>query len=375
MDNIEKEAEKAAKVKINTVFFFVLLFTFLGLGFLIVQPFWQIIVFSAFIVIVANPIHKKIRHKMPNDTVASLVSTLMILLFLLIPGSLFSFIIISQIINLIPIIVNFFAENTTYTQYINKLPTFMVDAFEKIKIYLDASGTNIDFIEISKNHLGNVANFTIEKSQGLLANVGSFLITIIFVLITIFFLFRDSKRYYELIYNLIPMKREEKDFLIDGSAKAISAIFLGTLLTAIAQGTLGFIAYFTAGVSFSLFWGFSTFIMAFLPIGGSTLIWIPIAIYCFFTKGITTGFLMVLWGTFVISLSDNIIRPLVIGGQTNIGTLTLIFAMLGGVQLFGFIGLFLAPVIVITFLNLLALYQKRISEYNDNDLLESCRNV
>lgn len=371
MDNIEKEAEKAAKVKINTVFFFFLLFTFLGLGFLIVQPFWQIIVFSAFIVIVANPIHKKIRHKMPNDTVASLVSTLMILLFLLIPGSIFSFIIISQIINLIPIIVNFFSENTTYTQYLNKLPTFMVDAFEKIKIYLDETGTNIDFIEISKNHLGNVANFTIEKSQGLLANVGSFLITILFVLITIFFLFRDSKRYYELIYNLIPMKREEKDFLIDGSAKAISAIFLGTLLTAIAQGTLGFIAYFTAGVSFSLFWGFSTFIMAFLPIGGSTLIWIPIAIYCFFTKGITTGILMVLWGTFVISLSDNIIRPLVIGGQTNIGTLTLIFAMLGGVQLFGFIGLFLAPVIVITFLNLLALYQKRISEYNDNDLLES----
>lgn len=366
MANLQEEKS----VRINNIFFFALLFTFLYVGFWIVQPYWQIITFSAFIVIVANPIYKKIKQKTSNDTSASLIATLMILLFLLIPGSIFSFIIISQIINLIPIVLRFFSESHSYYHYLNKLPTFMVELFEKIKIYLDASGTSIDFMELVKNHLGNLANFTIDKAQGLLANVGSFLINIAFILITIFFLFRDSQRYYDLIYKLIPMKNDEKDFLIEGSVRAIRAIFLGTLLTAIAQGTLGFIAYFTAGVSFSLFWGFSTFILAFLPIGGSALIWIPIAIYCLFTKGITTGILMFLWGAFVISLSDNIIRPIVIGGQTNIGTLTLIFSMLGGVQLFGFIGLFVAPVIIITFLNLLTLYQKKISDYNNSNLLE-----
>lgn len=130
-------------------------------------------------------------------------------------------------------------------------------------------------------------------------------------------------------------------------------------MTAVAQGILSFIGYFFIGLEFSLFWAFVTFLAAFLPIGGASLVWIPVAIYAFFTKGILTGVLFTLYGTFIISTVDNVIKPIVIGDKTNIHPMILVFAILGGLNLVGFLGVFLAPIILVLLDNLLVIYKER----------------
>lgn len=353
--------------KINEIFFFGLLVSFFYVSWLIFEPFWEIIVFSIFIVIVSNPYHKKILSKMNNnETTSALLSTFIVFLFVLIPGFFFTFIIIAQMIDIFPLIVKFFSEKHEYNYYFAKIPTFLTDFYDKGKLYLDAAGvnTNVNILELIKNYIGKVAEFTIQQSQSILANIGSVLINLAFILLTIFFLFRDSDKYVSLIKSIVPMNEEDKSFLIKSSAQGVRAIFLGTIITAFVQGFLGFIAYFMADVKFSFFWGFATFLCSFFPLGGSAIIWLPITIYCFVVNGWLTGLIMLLWGALIITMSDNIIRPIVVGNNANIGTLPLVFSMMGGVPLFGFIGLFVAPVIVINAISILELYKKRISSQN-----------
>ncbi|HHG74621.1 MAG TPA: AI-2E family transporter, partial [Persephonella sp.] len=141
--------------------------------------------------------------------------------------------------------------------------------------------------------------------------------------------------------------------------RAIQGVVLGSVLTAVAQGILSFIGYFAIGLEMSYFWAFITFVAAFIPVGGASLVWVPVAIYTLLTKGFLTAFLFSLYGTFVISTIDNIIKPVVIGDKTNIHPMILVFAILGGLNFFGFVGIFLAPIIIVMIDNLLHLFREK----------------
>lgn len=349
-------------IRQGNIFFGSLLLILLAFGYLIFEPFWETILFSTLITVAFNPIHQKIKQKVTNETYSALISTGFITMFVLIPSFIFIGVIISQLIDLIPVISKFVSENNDILVLLKKYP-FLENLFFKVRDTVVDLGIKVDFIELAKNHLGNVANFALDKAKGFLTNTGLLFADIFFVLMTVFFFFKDGNSYIQGLYDVIPLKKEEKDFLFEKSYNAIRAIFTGTIATAGVQGVLAFIAYLGLGIPFSFFWGFATFILSFLPLGGAAIIWLPISIYCFIFKSLFYGIGMLLYGFFIISMSDNVVRPLIIGSQTNINTLVLFFGILGGLQLFGFIGMFLAPVIIVLVMTVLDLYKQKISIY------------
>lgn len=362
LENIsEKKEENTYLIRQGNIFFGSLLLILLSFGYFIFEPFWETMLFSVLITVAFNPIHQKIKSKVKgNDTYASLISTSFITMFVLIPSIIFIGVIISQLIDLIPVISKFIAENNDPELSIKKYP-FIENIYIKAKQIVLDLGIKVDFIELAKNNLGHVANFALDKSKGFFTNAGLLFADIFFILMTVFFFFKDGSNYVQGLYDVIPLKKEEKDFLFDKSYNAIRAIFTGTIATAGVQGFLGFIAYIVLGIPFSFFWGFATFILSFLPLGGAAIIWLPIAIYCFIFKSLFYGIGMLLYGFLIISMSDNVVRPLIIGSQTNINTLVLFFGIFGGLQLFGFIGMFLAPVIIVLIITVLDLYKQKIS--------------
>lgn len=357
------ENDKKLDKKILNVFFFILLFIFIYLGFKIFFPFWEIIAFSILIAVVSHPIHKRIKEKIDSESIAALFSTTLIFMFVLIPAVFFTFILVKQLLEIIPIASKFVSETKDIDYYLQNLP-YVGNLYIKVKGLMLAAGVDMDLSSLGKRYGGTVANFIIDKGQSIITNVGIAIIDIFFILMTVFFLLRDGKSYYAEFYQLIPMPDRDKEFLTDKSKSAIKAIFLGTILTAFVQGFLGFVAYLVAGISFSLFWGFATFITSFLPLGGAAIIWLPVTIYLFATKGAIWGVAMLIWGALIISGSDNVVRPIIIGGQTNINTLILVFAILGGLQVFGFIGIFVTPIIVVLINNLLLLYKEKYLNFN-----------
>lgn len=355
--------DKKLDKKILNNFFFLLLFTFIYFGYLIFKPFWQIIAFSILTTVVSLPVHKIVKEKIKNESWAALSTTIVILLFLLIPAIFFIITIVNQLLEIVPMATKFVSETKDIDYHLQNAP-YIGSAYIKIKSTLISSGINFNLSNIGKNYGGTVAKFVLDQGQNIITNVGMILVNVLFIIMTVFFLLRDGNTYYQTFYQIIPLPNRDKQFLVEKSSSAIKAIFLGTILTAFIQGILGFIAYITAGVSFSLFWGFATFVTSFLPLGGAAIIWAPIAIYLFIVKGSVWGIAMLIWGTVVISGSDNVVRPIIIGGQTNINTLVLVFAILGGLQVFGFIGIFITPVIVVLLDNLLLLYKEKYLNYN-----------
>lgn len=125
----------------------------------------------------------------------------------------------------------------------------------------------------------------------------------------------------------------------------VHAVVFGIVLTALAQGTLAGLGYWVAGVSTPVMWGAITALVSLIPFAGP-IVWVSLSAGLFIQGETAAALGLFLWGALVVSWVDNLIRPLVISGPTRIPFLLVFLGVLGGVNAFGLIGLFLGPVIL-----------------------------
>jgi predicted PurR-regulated permease PerM len=158
--------------------------------------------------------------------------------------------------------------------------------------------------------------------------------------------------------ELIPMEAADKDAVVTRFAETLTAVVLGSVLTAAAQGILGGLAYWALGVPFSVLLAGATAFLSLLPYGGP-LVWLGVAAYLAVTGDYVRASIMAGWGALVISSADNLIRPLVIGGRTKIPTVFLFFGILGGLQAYGFLGMFLGPAVIAILVAFARIYREQ----------------
>ncbi len=344
--------------QIGNIFFFLSLSSLLFLSYLLFQPFLKVIILSILISIIFYPLNQFFKKYLRSGFLAALTSTFVVFLFIIIPSIFLIVFLSNEFLALYPVIVKHLSEVENLKVLVENIPILLF-LHQKFTSFLEGLNIQLEFDNILKNILNSILSFFVTQSKSIFLNITIFIFNLVMMLFTIFFLFLDGKYLYRRVYELIPLSKEEKDFLISKTYKAIQGVVLGAVFTAIAQGILSFIGYFAVGIEFSLFWAFVTFIAAFIPIGGASLVWVPIAIYVFFMKGIIPGILFTIYGTLIISTVDNIIKPIVIGDKTNLHPMILVFAILGGLNFFGFLGVFLAPIILVLVDNLLILYKNR----------------
>ncbi|RUM58891.1 MAG: AI-2E family transporter [Persephonella sp.] len=342
--------------KIGDIFFFSFLLLSLFFGYLIFEPFIKIIIISILITVILYPLKEKLNRYIKNEILVSLICTVIVFIFIIVPSLILILFITNQTLYLYPKFISLVSQENLIEYIIQNLPFS-----EKLTSYIGKIDTSltIQLEEVIKSYAHTIFEFILEQSKTILLNIAFVLVGIFLMLLLIFFLFKDGKNFYNRIYKLIPLSDKDKNFIVYKTYQAIQGVVLGSVLTAIAQAILGFIAYFFAGIEFSIFWAFLTFIASFIPIGGASLVWVPLAIYIFLTGSLIKGIVFTIWGVAVISMVDNFIKPWVIGDKTNIHPIVLFFAILGGLNLFGFLGIFLAPIIVVLVDNLLKLYQER----------------
>ncbi len=343
--------------KLGNIFFIISFLLFLFIGYLIFEPFIGIITVSTILTIIFYPVHIKIYKIIKNEIVSSLFSTVLITITLLLPFSLVIFFLVKEIIDLYPVVSLYLSDPNLIVDKIKQSP-FLYKIYQKIESeYFDKLNNN--FHDSLVNYLKQIFTFLFNFAKDLLKNIILLIVGIFIMAITIFFLLKDGKKLYQLIYSLIPLEREEKDYLFNNSYLAIQGVLLGAIFVAIAQSLLALVGFWIAGMDYSIILAVLTFFASFIPFGGASLIWIPVAIYLFFSKGTVVGLMFFLYGTFVISTVDNIIRPIVVGSKIDIHPLILFFAILGGLKIFGFLGIFIAPVAVAVIDAFILLYKKR----------------
>src|SRR5262249_46495836 len=162
------------------------------------------------------------------------------------------------------------------------------------------------------------------QAADILKNVASFVIDFFLTTFALFFFFRDGARMVGGIQDLLPMEPEHKGLVLQRLHETLSAVVQGTLITAAAQGARAGVGFALLGVPFAVFLGCFSAFASLLPFG-APVVWGAVAIYLGFTASIARTLILIVWGTLVVGTIDNFVRPIMIGGSTEIPTVLLFF--------------------------------------------------
>ncbi|MEW6730369.1 MAG: AI-2E family transporter [Acidobacteriota bacterium] len=198
-----------------------------------------------------------------------------------------------------------------------------------------------------------LANQMVGYATGLISNSLLLVINVVMIIFTLFFLLRDGHYFFDKLLRLLPLSGVRKRQLVRRVKDVISATLFGNFLIACVQGGLAGLMFFILGIPAALLWTLVMTVFSLLPFFGSFMIWLPVAIWLLISGQFIKGIVLLLWGTLVVGLVDNILRPMLVSKQVRLHTLAVFYAVLGGLKVFGAIGLVLGPVIVACFFTLL----------------------
>ena len=218
---------------------------------------------------------------------------------------------------------------------------------------------SVDLAKLSTDASKRVAAWVAAESGLLVQDLASGVLSFSMMLVALFFLFRDGDRIAGAVRDLIPMEEAYKERLSKRVTDTVAAVVQSTVLIAVLQGFVGGLGYALIGrFSVSVLLGFLTAAASLVPVVGAALVWFPAALYLLGTGEVGRGAALVAWGVIAVGSVDNFVRPLVIGGRVEIPTFLLLFALLGGLQVYGFLGIFVAPVMVAVLLAFVEIYRE-----------------
>jgi predicted PurR-regulated permease PerM len=181
------------------------------------------------------------------------------------------------------------------------------------------------------------------------------------MLLILFFLFKDGRQWLAVLYDLIPMEESHKSRILSRLDQTIRAVVKGILVTAIVQGLLAGMAYLAINVPFPIGLTALTIVLAPIPFGGTGLVWGPVTLYFFWMGAIGKAVAMLAWGVGVVSMVDHFLRPWLIGHDVHIPVLPLVLSVLGGLAVYGILGLFIGPIMVSLLMTAVQIYREEYS--------------
>ena len=219
-------------------------------------------------------------------------------------------------------------------------------------------GANLGNLEdLVKQGTAAVAGFVAGRAGAILRNLVIIIVDLIVTLFAVFFFFRDGDAIMAALRRALPFEAEQSERMIAEATELIRASVIAGFMVAGLQGALGGITFAVLGIGAPVFWGVVMGFFALLPIGAG-IVWLPVAIWLLLSGDVARGVTLIVIGAAVIGLVDNVLRPAMLSGRTQLNGLLVFVSLLGGISAFGFVGLILGPVIMATAIGMLDAYTK-----------------
>ena len=233
-----------------------------------------------------------------------------------------------------------------------------------------ANPTRAELTEISDGLLNTESRKKIlQAGANTLGYFVSLLAGIVIMLIAVFFFLVDGRAMIQTILKLSPLKSDYEKMLIDEFVSISRAVVLATVLSALAQGVLAGIGFWIAGLNSILLLTFAATLLAMVPFVGAAVVWFPAAIWLIlFADKTGYGIFLLIWGIGPVSLSDNIIKPLVLQNTSKLHPMFALLSVVGGVQALGPIGILTGPMVVVFLQTLLNILHRELSTLDGDDL-------
>lgn len=314
---------------------------------LVLRPFFSAIVGAIVGAVVFRRPYDWLVSKVPNRSFAATIALVLIILAVIIPMYFLTEKLTQQAVATINAFRNG-AHQEKISDYIANHPALAarIEAFTSSIDLNNAASKAAGFLG------GNLAGFV-----GTSVRIITQLVVMLFIL---FFLLRDRTVALASLRALLPLSDDETDELLQRLDDTILATALGRLTIAVVQGILGGLAFWVLGVPNVILWAFTLTVCAMIPAFGSFLVWGPIAVYLGLTGHWGKALLLAIWGGCIVSTIDNILYPIFVGSHLKAHTVTILLSVLGGIALFGPIGIVLGPVLFTTAETLLEFWHKRV---------------
>ncbi|HEY0368821.1 MAG TPA: AI-2E family transporter [Chthoniobacterales bacterium] len=337
----------------RTAFVLLLVVAVSALFFAVTWPFLKPLLLGALLAGLFHPLYRWLARIFRGRTGLAAAITLLILFVIVIgPLSAFATLVVSQAVNIsqqaLPWLQAHFSAGSTFNAH-----DWLVQRFPLLAPYVPEQAK---ILETVGNAAQSAGGFLVGLASRVPAGTAGFIIDVFVTCYAMVYFLRDGHRVLAKIFYYTPLNNEDESRVLQLMRSITRATIKGTIVIGAIQGALGGIAFFFCGLEGAAFWGTMMAILSVVPGIGSAIVWVPAVIYLFVTGQGFKAVMLLLWCSVVVGTVDNLLRPMLVGKDTQMPDLLILVGTLGGLFLFGPIGFIVGPIVCGLFLTVWEIY-------------------
>ena len=305
--------------------------------------FWAVV-----LTILFYPVYRRILTFVKGRAaVASLLTILFILIVVLVPVYILGTLVASEAISL------YGSFSKTDISASSLLPQVEALLAPLSQFGLDVGGVQQHIVDFAKSISAQVGTHAIEVGRA----TANTIIATLLMLYILFFTLRDGSTIGEQVMRALPLGDKKEKMLFERFVAIVHAMFKGTFIIAIVQGAVGGVLFMFVGIESATLWAFVMGVLALIPAVGPAIVWLPAGLLLLASGSVWQGITVLVVGAVIISVIDNILRPMLLSKDAAMSDVLILLSVLGGLSLFGVAGIIIGPVITAFFLSMWELFE------------------
>lgn len=308
-----------------------------------VWAFVMTVVLAAILAGLFHPMYRRL-HALVGERgwLAALITVLVVLIVIVVPLALVLGLVAGEALRLSTAVAPRIQEVVSHP---NQLPTLL----EKLPFYEHIAPYRTQILSRAGELIGNLGRFAVSSISATTAGTAQAILQFFILLYTLFFLLIDGPALLRKMTSFLPLRENEKELVLDKFVSVTRATLRGTLVIGIIQGTLGGLSFWAAGIEGALFWGTMMVVLSVLPVVGGALVWVPAVIVMAIQGQWQSALGVALFNALIVGSVDNVLRPRLVGRDTEMHDLMILFSTLGGIAAFGPMGFIIGPILAAVF--------------------------
>ena len=330
--------------------FLIILYELLNL----LSPFFLSALGAAILALMVHPVHERLKAWLGRPQLAAALTTALTVLLVVLPSMLLGWAFLKDAARLYPVVRDWLESVQAIEA--GKAHLASAPAMESLRGFL--ARWNVDLQEIVLKNLADLRSVMLQLAASALTNTLFVLFNLLLLTFTLFFFLRDGQDLVERLVELVPMAPEHKGAILARLQGTLLGLARGVLGLAVVQGVLNGLGFALIGVPLPALLGMITTLLSPIPFLAPLGVLAPIALGMMMSGSNTAGLLGAVWCLGVAVLVERVLRPLVTGPQNEIPVLLLFFGLLGGLRVYGPMGILVGPVLIALTLAFIQVYRK-----------------
>jgi predicted PurR-regulated permease PerM len=326
------------------------------LFFRILSPFFSILAWAAILTIIFYPLFSVTNRLFRNRRAwAALTTTIVVIIAIVIPAGFLLNLIAKELLDIYQYCEQALAEGKHITLFESLKQVRLFQSIgEVLDRYFDLSQTDLDTVLL--DNLRKLNMYVTGQAPKFIKGLSTAILNFCLIAVTLFFFFKDGEEVVTKIKALLPLSAKEREHVLRKIVEMIQATIYGGIVVALVQGGFGALGFLIVGLASPMFWGLVMALLAFMHIVGPFMVWVPAVVYLLFQGAYLKALILAIWGSTLVSLSDNFLRPIIISGRTQVHPLLVFFSTLGGLAVFGLVGFIAGPLVITICLAIIDIY-------------------